>query len=1238
MSPHFWPPTQATPQMHQFPTSLLDQPPRWELRDSPVWLMDRDEEGEYVVWRHEASGGLLRVSVALRHAATAHHPGLNAPQRWWLHDNALYLCAPYPGGELLANAALERLTFSAAVDAITPLALALKSAHRRSVVHGALGPERVFYEPTTGRLSAVGLGEWAALPRNVASPSPLTDIEGLARVLLFLTLPPREATAARPNFETIPSFAIGTLERAISPDPARRPQTIDEFLAGLRFRTSEGFDALPDAGDSDDTPVTILGGVVRDLDHFEHPRQGPGLRFTLDHGEEGSVGVFFYARHHSEVYNSARNLWEGARLNLIDASPLHDSRGRTFLTAGANTLPIVEPSWPVSVSDVLKAQGCPQRVLVDARDPGDLTHHLAFGNLIHGMLEDLTAPEPLSFEASLESRLPDLRLDLLAAGVDDATLASLEVQARTHFDHMRRLTAPRTHSASGPGAARVGWSGRHVEATRFSSRYGLEGRIDLVVENPDEGVQIIELKSGKPWDDHIGQVRSYALLWEELARAESLPMTGHLLYSRDGTMRQAPLNDIDRERRILHARNDLVAHYRAQVDPAFAYRAPYYMEEPALCRQGTCRFRRDRCKAQSELLGLAPQPDYGVFAWPSTDPELVRQARAYHAHMSRLVAMERWSDHAALGAIFEPQRLSERVEAGLASADLHLEPVEGHPDRARLRGNNLQIFSPGDALLIHRGDVDASHILRGRCVSVDDDSLELRLRAAHFPEALSGPGYIADLPPARLGYRSAHQALYRVLREQRRDLLEVLVRPTTPAAQNAMRGQGATPNLHPATFDALNAPQRNAIEHALCAPTGALIQGPPGTGKTTVIAHLTLEAADRDQRVLLAALTHTAVDTMLIKLLEAGDQRGHHPHFLRIGSAAKSPRVARALQERGLNPDHYFADDLAHAHTSLNRLGEAVGRATIIATTTHSALRSPLIAFFERQRDRYAFDVAIVDEASQLTEPLALGPISLAHRFVLVGDHAQLPPIVSSERALSAFITADHSPFKLNDDLQQAGLAGLDRSLFERLASVGLPVHMLQVQYRMNRPIMSFPAETFYDNKLQAAPHVEDRHLPRVDLLHPALASDEPVAFLDVRGTEDARTNLKEARAVVELLSVLIDRAPSLSVGVISPFRAQVHLLRTLVADELTLPEGTSIDIDTVERFQGSERDVIIASLVKSERPGDFLSDPRRLNVTLTRARRKLIIVGHSGCLLQDPLFRPWLEHPHTTWHTWTCP
>ncbi|RAL24830.1 hypothetical protein DL240_01055 [Lujinxingia litoralis] len=1219
-------------------TPSLDQPPRWDLPSGPLWLLDAPGEAPpALVWRHPWSGGLLKVGMALRHAASTHHPQLAAPQRWWKQDDFLYLSAPYPGGEPLAALGQDRLTFGAAVDALTPMALALKSAHRRGTFHGALSPARVFFDPATSRLSAVGTGEWVVQHTGDRQPSPLADIESLARVLLRLTMPADEARAARPNFETIPSFAIGILERAISPDPARRPQSIDELLAGLRFRSSEGLDAPAFTPLENDAPVSIIGGVVRGLDHFEHPRQGPGLRFTLDHGESGSVGVFFYARHHSEVYTSARNLWEGARLNLIDAAPVADSRGRRFLTAGPDTLPVVEPQWPVSVSDVLKAQGCPQRVLVDARDPGELTHHLAFGNLIHGMLEDLTGAEALDFDTSLARRLPGLRLDLLAAGVDDATLASLEVHAREHFDNIRRLTAPRTRQLGDePTATRVGWSGRHVEATRFSSRYGLEGRIDLVVESPQEGVQIIELKSGKPWDDHIGQVRSYALLWEELARAEGLPMTGHLLYSRDGTMRQTSLDDIERERRILRARNDLVAHYRAQVDPAFDYRAPYYMEEPALCRQGDCRFRRDRCKMQSELLGLAPQPDYGVLSWPHTDPQLVRQARAYHAHMSRLVTMERWSDHAALGAIFEPQRLSERVEAGLCAPELHLEAVEGHPERARLRGKHLQIFSPGDSLLIHRGDIDASHILRGRCLSVDGDTLELRLRGAHFPDALAGPGYIADQPPARLGYRSAHQALYRVLRSQRDELLQVLVRPQTPGAAPLMTGAERRPSLHPATLDQLNAPQRQAIEAAISAPLGALIQGPPGTGKTTVIAHLTLEFAERDQRVLLAALTHTAVDTMLIKLLEAGDLRGRPPRFLRVGSASRSPAVVRALEARGLHPADYFADDLAAAHASLNRLGSRAEEPPIIATTTHSALRAPLIAFLERRLGKPAFDVTIVDEASQLTEPLALGPISLARRFVLVGDHAQLPPIVSSERALSSFIASEKSPFELSDTLRQAGLAGLDRSLFERLATAGLPVHMLQVQYRMNRAIMSFPAETFYQGKLSAAPQVEDRRMPAGPYRLDALTTDAPVSFVDVRGVENARTNLAEAHALLALLGELATHAPELSVGVISPFRAQVHLLRSLLASAELPPTEHSIDIDTVERFQGSERDVIIASLVKSERPGDFLSDPRRLNVTLTRARKKLIIVGHSGCLRQDPLFRPWLEHPQTTWHPWT--
>ncbi len=1201
------------------------EPPAMNTPVGPVWIAD-GADAPWRIRRVDSAEGLLKLGVTLGHLANCSHPHLKPPVEWWRDDDHIWVGAACPDGQPLDQRPPDRMTWSDAVATITPLALALRDAHRRGLVHGALGPWNVYHHEPTGRLTAVDFGLWPFEPlpdgpfrppemnREDRQPVPQTDVHNLTRLLLYFALSADEAQRTKPNFETLPAYAIATIERALSPNPNDRPSTIDDLLAGLNFHAP----APDDAASGNEYDENVVTGRVRDVETFEHPRRGEGIRFRLDtpNCSDESPGVFVYRDQDAAMFDSLSLLWDGAELTLINPREIKDSDHQKFLTAGDNTLPVIQPHWPVSVSDSLKARGCPRRVLVDMRDPGERTHHLAFGTLVHQFLEDLCADDKLTFEDAVDRRLAPLRIDFLAAGVDDTQLAELLKDGRRHFRHLRRFTARRTASAAHHD--RVGWCGHHAEATRYSSRYGLEGRADLVVTDPDEGLQIIELKSGKPWHDHDGQVQSYALLWRQLAAANNLTTTGHLLYSKTGRMKQVPLEGEADLAGLVHGRNGLIALFRSFVDPDYEYRPPSYMEEPSLCRGGGCRFRRSRCAAQTRLLG----DDFS----PGDDSSTM-----YQLHFTRLVETERWGTQTQLGAVFQPSRLNARLADATAADDLQLHPAPGtHRNRALLIGDGLHVFTPGDRILVHRGDIDAHHVMRARVTRAahphadhpDQANIEVELRSATVADHLTGAGWIADILPSRIGYRTAHRALYRLL-EVGDDTAELVIRPhrfELPAGQPEQ-----TPPVADASEAFLNDSQLTALRRGLADSTATLIQGPPGTGKTTVIAHLACELAHRDQTVVLAALTNTAVDTMLVKLLDAAEIRGEPPPaFLRLGSPERSPLLADELDRRGLDSADYFADELAAKVSSLNELAHRLDEVQIVATTAHSSIRHSAMTWFENHRGSPAFDVALLDEASQLTEPMALAPITAADRFVLIGDHRQLPPIVTSERALSVFLDEED----IAEPLQRAGIAGLDRSLFERLAGFVAP-HMLTTQYRMHRHIMAFANEQFYDGRLVAHKTVAD-HTLDVDSTgdDAILRADHPVVFVDIDGQQIGRTNPDEARAVIDVLRRLADRCPDASVGVISPFRAQVQLLRKLRdSADTALPA----QIDTVERFQGNERDVICVSLVKTDHPGDFIADRRRLNVALTRARMKLILFGSGSCLREDALFRQWLDAETTT-------
>src|SRR5699024_7025181 len=226
--------------------------------------------------------------------------------------------------------------------------LAIRDAHQRGLIHGALAPWTLFYDPVKNRLSAVDFGLWSLENFNAGAfcppellgksedlqPSPASDIHNLARLLIFLALSPEESTRERPNFETIPAFAIATLERSIHKDVSKRPQTIDDFLRGLSFHP-------PTTKITTSNLNNLHRGRVRNIESFDHPSRGTGIRFFLDEpNSNSSDGVFCYEAQNNALFKSFSKLWEGAELNLIAPRQIKDSQGRKFLSAQETTLPV----------------------------------------------------------------------------------------------------------------------------------------------------------------------------------------------------------------------------------------------------------------------------------------------------------------------------------------------------------------------------------------------------------------------------------------------------------------------------------------------------------------------------------------------------------------------------------------------------------------------------------------------------------------------------------------------------------------------------------------------------------------------------------------------------------------------------------------------------------------------------------------------------------------------------------
>jgi DNA replication ATP-dependent helicase Dna2 len=293
-----------------------------------------------------------------------------------------------------------------------------------------------------------------------------------------------------------------------------------------------------------------------------------------------------------------------------------------------------------------------------------------------------------------------------------------------------------------------------------------------------------------------------------------------------------------------------------------------------------------------------------------------------------------------------------------------------------------------------------------------------------------------------------------------------------------------------------------------------------------------------------------------------------------MGRSSESAELAARLQTVG-DPRDYFSEDLAAKHRNVHAIRRSMDSAPVVAATAHRACTMPYIR-------RRAFEMTIVDEAGQLTEPLTLGLTLRSRRFVLIGDDRQLPPVVRT-RELA------HSMFERLK--QEADRSGSDTDLT-----------LLDTQYRMHPQIMAVSNKLFYEGRLRTGVSHDDRLPP----------DGAPVLMVPVDAPSEDRINVAEVDVVEKLVRRYRGElgVAAGAIGVVSPFRAQVVLLRKRLQD-------TGVTIDTIERFQGGERDIMILSLVRS-RGGTFVFDDRRFNVAITRARRKLVFVAHPGLFVNS--------------------
>ena len=614
------------------------------------------------------------------------------------------------------------------------------------------------------------------------------------------------------------------------------------------------------------------------------------------------------------------------------------------------------------------------------------------------------------------------------------------------------------------------------------------------------------------------------------------------------------------------------------------------LQQQRLLLQLEYNTEKEAFRQQTEQIGMERKVKRGEAWWP------VRMSKSYYNSLNQLaVEVMRTAD----------QDIEHNFEFGKPVAFFTSETSStGHGSIRFFRSTGIVSYVDGDRMVITVPDNTSVIDLQsaeGLGVQLSFDETSYRLMMEALDRVIKGKG--------RLGYL--------------RDLFYSRQKPETFTFQ-------------PMHFPYLNPTQEQAVNEVLRAKDVAIVHGPPGTGKTTTLVEAIRETLMRESQVLVCAQSNMAVDWISEKLVDRGinvlrignptrvndkmlsftyERRFEaHPDYPQLWALRKAIRDLRSHRKRGDEKYHQKMESLKSRATELEiRINnELFSEARVIAST--------LVGSANRLLDGQKFGTLFIDEAAQALEAACWIPMRRVSRVILAGDHCQLPPTVKSIAALKA---------------------GLGKTLMERIVEQHPEaVTLLKIQYRMNDDIMRFSSDYFYDGQVESAPEVKfrsildlDTPITWIDTSQFDLPADSDVTFKEqFVGESFGRVNPAEAEVTLLALQNYFSRIGKqrllderIDVGIISPYRAQVQLLRRLLMKrEYFKPFRRLISVNTVDGFQGQERDVIVISLVRSNDEGQigFLRDLRRMNVAITRARMKLIILGDRGTMTRHPFYR----------------
>uniref|UniRef100_UPI0037E76A1C DNA replication ATP-dependent helicase/nuclease DNA2 n=1 Tax=Semicossyphus pulcher TaxID=241346 RepID=UPI0037E76A1C len=780
-----------------------------------------------------------------------------------------------------------------------------------------------------------------------------------------------------------------------------------------------------------------------------------------------------------------------------------------------------------------------------------------------------------------------------------------------------------------------------IEENVWSPRFGLKGKIDVtarvriqrprngIPRTPEEKTVPLELKTGK--ESNSIEHRSQVILYTLMSLERYNPEAGFLLYLKTGNMHPVVASHMDR-RELLKLRNTLVHHIHNCVEKD-SKRSRLSRLPDILTNRQTCQYcpqKRNCALYERALDGSSADVSEDVVAdfLQQETGHLTPPHLSYFSHWLLLCCLEAGTMEAKNGrkrVWLQTSEESERNGSCVGNVQLsgavtvQSEGVYLHrfqrSSAVPQKGLTNSGLSGGDRIVVSDQEGRLVGLATGYLCDVSRTSVSCTLD--RDLSKFSGVLFRLDGDEGVVGLSTHLTNLSRLMENcQDSDRLRELVVDLRPpefisnlSSVLPREAKDTVANI----LKGLNKPQKQAMKKVLLSKDYTLIVGMPGTGKTTTICTLVRILHACGFSVLLTSYTHSAVDNILLKL------KRFRVGFLRLGQGQKVhpdilPYTEESLRKKGV-------------HT-LSELEQLYNKELVVGTTC-MGIKHPL---FTRRR----FDFCIVDEASQISQPICVGPLFYSKRFVLVGDHQQLPPIVQNHEARSL---------------------GMDESLFKRLELHSEAVVQLNVQYRMNRQIMSLSNSLMYEGRLECGSERTAEALltlpfllsvqselgtysetdPQHDLawVQATLLPSNPVCFLDcsmVPALESVEqggvSNHTEAALIHKLLSLLIKAGckPS-DIGVIAPYRQQLKSISALLQSSAF----TGVEVNTVDRYQGRDKSLIVFSFVRSTAEegnlGELLKDWRRLNVAITRAKHKLLMVGSAATLRRYAPVEKLLNH-----------